>query len=119
MRIVPLCFKADETIENGASFTYAEAAETGLSQGELIAGVKELYTDKKLHIYPNPTINVANVVVPETGLFEVFDATGRIVISERVKSGLTELNVGTLESGTYLIRFSGSNSVMNNSLVIR
>ncbi|MCL2289456.1 MAG: T9SS type A sorting domain-containing protein [Bacteroidetes bacterium] len=65
------------------------------------------------NIYPNPVNDLLKIVHTGAGRkfstrtrVEIYNATGAIVISFEMNETETELNVSTLSSGLYLIRFS-------------
>lgn len=62
------------------------------------------------NIYPNPVNDQLVIEAEEPAEIEVIDMTGKIVQSERLKSGKNALNVSLLTRGVYLIRSaSGAN----------
>lgn len=55
----------------------------------------------ELSVYPNPATSVLTVEGIENGLYEIYDALGRQVISGENQA---EINISTLAPGTYTIR---------------
>jgi len=70
-------------------------------------------------LYPNPTSGILNIVTPQTdsdydSAINLFDATGKIVLSKSVKMGVTknsaELSVSDLPSGLYLLQINNESA---------
>lgn len=72
--------------------------------------------NKTLGIYPNPTNGDLRMDVPSNGTVEVMDMAGRSVLAVSVASGMQELDVYSLHSGTYIVRFVGE-QVLTSRLV--
>ncbi|NNK80552.1 MAG: T9SS type A sorting domain-containing protein, partial [Flavobacteriales bacterium] len=68
--------------------------------GNCVNGLQE--NSAMIQVYPNPTPDV--LYLPEKGLFEVFDMTGRILLSGYDN----RLDVSALSTGIYSIRFEKS-----------
>lgn len=65
-------------------------------------------TANNIQIVPNPTTGIINVIGTQPAKIKVIDALGRLVISEENK---TQLSLGSLASGVYLINLYDINSV--------
>jgi hypothetical protein len=74
--------------------------------------VKENSLDTQFTVYPNPTNSnlILNISIAITiDKFRVIDQTGKTVLKE---SNATQINVGKLRSGLYIIEFySGSQKI--------
>lgn len=70
-------------------------------------------------IYPNPANNIVSVMPSIEGTYsvEVFDFTGRRLLSSTKDFGITELNIEGLGAGTYLVRISSGNQSLTEKLV--
>lgn len=119
MRIVPLCFKADNSIENGASFVFEEALEIDLQEGVVISGVTEFPASSTLQVYPNPATAQITVINEEQGLLEVYNMAGGLVLSHSLTTAKETVDVETLETGMYTLRFTSTQGVSNSSLVVK
>ena len=66
-----------------------------------------------IFVYPNPAINMLNVLVPgirdkETIL--IIDITGKIILEENIEFGQSLVNVSSLPKGMYLVLLKGIKS---------
>ena len=57
-------------------------------------------------IYPNPTTDILNFSVEETGTFEIIDAIGRTVMSGTAMNGKNRLDVNSLPKGAYTLKLT-------------
>jgi len=118
LHIVPLCFKEDNTIENGASFTLNETVESDLAEGQLIAGVTQAAKADLLKIYPNPAASQVNFISKEDGVLTIYNMAGKLVQAENVHSGLQTMSLDAFETGVYTVRFTSAHGVSNATLVV-
>ena len=59
-----------------------------------------------LELYPNPASSILNVVVDSENLnsaYSIFDNTGRVVLTGKLQSEVTSIQLGDLPSGVYTI----------------
>lgn len=79
---------------------------------DLLTTVNKNYSDKKISVYPNPTIN--NFVVENISNFDfitVYDVFGRVIEKHTVKN-MDSFKLGeNLYSGIYIVSLTGNNSV--------
>ena len=64
-----------------------------------------------LELYPNPASNILNVVVDSENLnstYSIFDNTGRVVLTGKLQSEVTSIQLGDLPSGVYAISVGNS-----------
>lgn len=71
-------------------------------------------------IYPNPARVTLNIALEEATYSEVtiYDATGRMVLSESLMHGLNAFSIESLASGFYTIRLTGTLGNLKQSLII-
>jgi hypothetical protein len=89
------------------SVTTSEALMCGVAQKRVPAEV-ELSQNDKITVYPNPTNDLINVVVPKemtSGNIEVLDLIGRTVYSGEFSNvdQVRNINISALSPGSYLI----------------
>ncbi len=60
-------------------------------------------------LYPNPTNGDLRFQAETIGLVRVYDMTGRLVLSESTAVGVNQLDVRSLNSGTYVMQLIGDN----------
>jgi len=66
-------------------------------------------TNSSFNIYPNPVNNIINIDLPTNENFQVsiYDLIGNCVFQKQIENQITELNIGFLKSGLYLIVLKG------------
>ena len=72
---------------------------------------------KHLIIYPNPVVGSLVNLNVEEGLAAIYNLSGQNVFSGTFNNGL--LNIGTLQSGIYIIRVSAGNETYQGKLIIK
>jgi para-nitrobenzyl esterase len=72
-----------------------------------------------VQIYPNPAGSSVNIIpnIEDTYSVDVYDFTGRKLISTQNDYGITNLNIESLSAGTYLLRISSGNQSYTEKLV--
>ncbi len=74
-------------------------------------------SENKILVYPNPSSGTFIVETPEKQILRVYDLTGRMVMSQNV-TGLTKIDAGQLENGTYSLVFTGPKNSVTRKLII-
>jgi len=75
-------------------------------------GVKENFDNASVNMYPNPSSDFVNIQISTPGtetstyLYEVFDATGRAVLSTSNNNQLNSFQVAGFVSGCYFIKIT-------------
>ncbi len=79
----------------------------------------------KLVVYPNPFVDVVNINVPDVSnqtqfLLQIFDATGRLILSQNqfLFNSTLSISLGNLPSGTYILTAS-SVSIKFSSAILK
>ena len=74
-----------------------------------------LVKEETVHIYPNPTSTILNVVIdwqtPQSSTMAVYDITGRVFILqnlEKAQHSDTQIDVSRLPAGTYFLKISNT-----------
>jgi len=60
-----------------------------------------------VNVYPNPTTNELRFTADAQGLAQVYDMTGRMVLSHSINAGVQQLNVASLPKGSYVLQVIG------------
>lgn len=76
------------------------------SCAKIASGINDMEPNP-ISIYPNPTADVLNFSTDEMTTVEVFDATGRIVLSTVSQIGINRLDVSSLPTGVFTLRTIG------------
>ena len=95
------------------------------SVSEIVVAIcDDTYGEPDVQVFPNPfhdnvTVHMENFA-DETASIEVYDMLGRAVLMDTVSAGADSevtLNFGTLSAGTYIVRVSTPNYVVNKQVV--
>lgn len=105
-------------------FDYNEpvVTNTTLNTLALVTGTQENKISNNLSIYPNPTTN--KVFVNSSiaiKCFEVFDITGRLVLSEKINIVTKQISIpfNSIDNGTYLIRITDAFDTVYSQKIIK
>lgn len=77
-----------------------------------VASVNALDNSTPIAIYPNPTESLLSIVVPQnkiSSLYTIFDYSGKLCQSGRIKSNSFVLDVSLLPAGFYVIKIDETN----------
>lgn len=77
-------------------------------------------SENQYTIYPNPATNLCYITAKmESGYAhcQVFDLSGRMVLSEQIHPGVNNFSVSTLPSGCYLLRILDDDRVVTTKLI--
>ncbi len=85
-----------------------------------MVGLKKYSNISDVKIYPNPANNFVAIELNEAKekTIEVFDITGRIIISEQTADTKKQINISQLDEGVYYVRVS-CNSLQHISKLIK
>lgn len=75
---------------------------------------------KDMEVFPNPTNGMIRISHPlHTALdIQIFDLRGVQVFSQRANAAATDLDLGSLTPGTYLVRATGENGDLIERIVV-
>ena len=80
---------------------------------------QEFHTEESLSLYPNPASG--NVYVEwkgENSVLEIRDFMGRMVKTQKLQNGKTELPLGNLSNGIYQIQVLGTTKTHSSTLQV-
>lgn len=88
-----------------------------------VAGVNDLFNNKGIRVYPNPTKGQLNIAINDYSgklSIQVFDLNGRNVYNQDVNNFNTEsaINLSNLQSGMYLIKVDGENVSYTQKIIL-
>jgi hypothetical protein len=75
-------------------------------------GINEFSKDNLFSVFPNPAQNVINIKAEAKligNIYSIFDNTGRVILTGKIKTENTSIELGNLSSGIYLISVEGIN----------
>ena len=119
MRIVPLCFAADGSIDNGSSALITDAIGQEFKEGQVIAGVETLGQLSNVDVYPNPVSDLLVVAGEENGTVELIDLKGKIIHTTTKTTPVFEIDVASLEKGLYLMKLSTPEGAITKTIAIQ
>lgn len=84
-------------------------------------GIDENTGITSLSLYPNPTTDLVNVLIPQlypNTTFEIIDLSGKLVLHEKINKNESVFSIKNLNAGIYLFKISiESNTVKQGKLV--
>lgn len=86
----------------------------------LPTGILQLEKGATLHIFPNPANNsfIVETAVPGTQLLEVYDITGKLLLSESIQNNQTTIDASGFASGVYVVSLKTTGGTLTQKLVI-
>jgi hypothetical protein len=93
-----------------------DGAETTVSY--TISGLDDVLA-QSLRIFPNPTSQFLRLDLPEPGQLRLIDLQGRTLISQKMASGVQEIDLKTFPNGLYLLHFEGAQQQYRANLVLQ
>ncbi len=75
-----------------------------------------------INIYPNPTTGLITLVISDvttTTELEVFDAIGKIVLSQTISDSQTQINIAELANGIYSYRVKNANGYVAQGKLVK
>ncbi|MDO5608446.1 MAG: MBG domain-containing protein [Capnocytophaga sp.] len=63
----------------------------------------ETPADEKFNYYPNPIVDVLNIVSDKDDVAYIYDSSGRLLMQFSVKKGTSSISLGHLPKGVYLL----------------
>ncbi|MBQ4475243.1 MAG: S8 family peptidase, partial [Bacteroidales bacterium] len=76
-----------------------------------------------IYVYPNPADEELNILLnslPEgKTMIEFHDVTGRLVLSEEIKSANTSINISSLRQGVYMYRIVNGDNVIARDRIVK
>lgn len=89
----------------------------------VITGTPELSKNKHLTIYPNPSENYLNIIVNDAvsnSLIQVFNVTGKLLLSKELNSNTNRINVSAFPNGFYYIQHvDGAGHIITKSKFLK
>ncbi len=99
------------------SYTYTDANNCTASSSQTVVvnpcvGIEEI-ENKKVSIYPNPTINNITVELDASLLneatIEIYDGIGKLILSEKIVAEKNNYKLNAYENGIYTVRILSDN----------
>ena len=87
----------------------------------ILTSLNEFNQGIELSIYPNPTTNILNLEVKENKnlSFQLYDIQGTLLNADKVRNSITNISMENLSIGTYLLKLSNKNQVIQTFEIIK
>ena len=97
---------------------------TNCIEKRVIAEVQEIETYEDVSVYPNPnngkfTVIVQDYIKQGAAYYEIYDVHGMMLLSGKLHENETEVDVGTVSAGVYLLRIKSGDDVISKIIVIQ
>lgn len=115
-----------ETYTYGAGLINIYLVKTdslGNSSGTVVIGMDEDFKKVEAQIYPNPTVDEINLVLPENVLNEslslnMYNVKGQLVLSSKLESrSLSTIDIRQLKPGVYFLEIIGESFISRNKII--
>lgn len=77
----------------------------------------------EMKVYPNPTASLLFLTIPETSKaasrYELYDASGRIIVSNSIKGKETQIDMQKYNAGVYILRVLDNNQALKSFRIIK
>lgn len=71
----------------------------------IVAGINA-NTEPEFNLFPNPAGNSFHIMTSASGMVQIFNTQGKLVLTQPVNSNETFISIEHLESGSYFVQFS-------------
>lgn len=97
---------------------------SSITMVSVCSGVKEISSSSNIVIYPNPNNGIVNISINNTALvgnstLEIYDAIGKLVMTETLTKESNTINTAKLETGIYMIKIINKNQEVKVSKMIK
>lgn len=83
-----------------------------------ITGVPSLMNSSGISVYPNPVKDKLTISTKSNADVYLFDINGQLIMLEKSISGAHQMDVSSLENGTYIIKVVGNNQPFVTKVII-
>jgi hypothetical protein len=102
------------------AITLNGCTDTSVCRLTQLTGIASFISGSSVDVYPNPTNGVFSIEVKssEKQTMQVFDVTGKLVLSQVIQRGKTNVDASSLPNGVYNINIISNGNIVNQRLVI-
>lgn len=84
--------------------------------------VQDVFEYNEVEVYPNPTYESFKVFVPErlrceAAFYELFDMSGVVLSKNRLRDNETEVDIGAMSAGIYILKITNGDDVMTKMIL--
>lgn len=89
---------------------------------DLVTSVSSLDIDMAIDIYPNPSNNEINIIIPDTekltsNIITLLSPLGQILITEKINSQKSIIDISSLPKGLYLLTISVNENIFTKKII--
>src|SRR5690606_5973127 len=77
------------------------------------------FETNKLNIYPNPSNGIFTINSEEVLDIKVYDLIGKLIYSNKVNSGINQIDISNYSNGIYLLQYSTTSGKTNSMKLIK
>lgn len=100
-----------------------DATATVFVDAQTCTGIKAITATSGINVYPNPSNGILNVAIASelsgNTSIEIYDAIGKLVITENLSSELTTINTSKLTEGVYMYKVINNNRTIKIGKVVK
>ncbi len=74
-------------------------------------------TSDKISVYPNPTIDILFIEANTSGEVSIYDLDGKLIMKKQIENAKNEINVSSLTTGSYVLKFLYNNGYKTTKFV--
>ncbi|HEA28777.1 MAG TPA: T9SS type A sorting domain-containing protein [Leeuwenhoekiella sp.] len=116
----------DSDLDQRGEAVFDGRRDMGAFEAQMSLGVDDVIAASlsKSILYPNPSnggtvsVNIPNSVTSEVGISVIEIGSGKIVLSQEGTTGINELNVNALATGTYIVRLVTGSTVESLKMIL-
>lgn len=97
--------------------SYGSGESTNFSTDNFVLGTDASQLED-ISLYPNPASTVLNLKNAENADIQVFDILGKLILSQTNISNDAQVNVSSLQNGTYFMKISKENAVTTKRFLV-
>lgn len=74
-------------------------------------------TSDKISVYPNPTNDILFIEANTSGEVSIYDLDGKLIMKKQIENAKNEINVSSLTTGSYVLKFLYNNGYKTTKFV--
>jgi hypothetical protein len=99
------------------------ATATVFVDAQTCTGIQSITATSGINVYPNPSNGILNVAIASelsgNTSIEIYDAIGKLVVTENLSSELTTINTSKLTEGVYMYKVINNNKTVKIGKVVK
>jgi len=99
----------------GKQYGYMDEVQFGIG----LTDVQEEVLEASISVYPNPSSNEITIKTTNEGYLEILNTQGQIVLNQIISSKTSQIDISSLSSGLYFVRFDGKNGIEIRKIIVK